>query len=51
MIFSALKSFWHKLGSPRWFFEMSQTWVFVLGWMALLLLAAGFVWAIAFAPA
>jgi len=45
-----LKEFWHKLGSPRWFYQISLPWVVGFGLAALVLLAVGFVWALAFAP-
>lgn len=40
----------HRLGSPRWFYEKTSAWVFWLGLLALVLLAAGTVWGLAFAP-
>jgi len=43
-------SFIHKLGSPRWFYQMSTPW---LPWLALItgvLLLTGSVWGLAFAP-
>lgn len=43
-------SFFHKLGSPRWFYQISGRW---LPWLALLtvaLLAIGIIWGLAFAP-
>ncbi len=46
----SLKEFWHKLGSPRWFYQISSGWVTGFGLAALLLLAAGTVWGLAFAP-
>jgi len=27
-----LKTLWHRLGSPRWFFEISAPWA--IGWMS-----------------
>ena len=44
-------TFFHKLGSPKWFYEISGKW---LPWFAVLsaiLLILGTVWALAFAPA
>jgi len=44
-------TFFHKLGSPKWFYEISGKW---LPWFAVLsaiLLVVGSVWALAFAPA
>ncbi|WP_438467230.1 heme ABC transporter permease [Marinomonas sp. PE14-40] len=41
----------HKLGSPKWFFQWANKWskfAFVIG---LLMLAVGIVWGLAFAPA
>ena len=46
----SFKQFWHKLGSPRWFYQISASWVLVLGVAAVLLLSAGVVWGLAFAP-
>lgn len=40
----------HRLGSPRWFYEKTGAWVFWLGLAALILLAVGTVWGLAFAP-
>jgi len=44
------KSLWHKLGSPRWFYELSGPWLFGFGVAALVLLVVGGVWGLAFAP-
>lgn len=44
-------TFFHKLGSPKWFYGISGKW---LPWFAVLsaiLLTVGIVWALAFAPA
>ena len=46
----SLKSFWHKLGSPRWFYDISAGWIIGFGILALLLLAVGAIWGLAFAP-
>lgn len=49
-MWSFLKSLYHKLGSPRWFYEISGKW---LPWLSLLcagLLITGVVWALVFAP-
>ena len=46
-----LKEYWHKLGSPRWFYQITTNWVTFFGASALLLLVTGLVWALAFAPA
>lgn len=44
------KTLWHKLGSPRWFYELSQTWLYGFGAAAVVLLIVGGVWGLAFAP-
>jgi len=44
-------SWFHKLGSPRWFFEISGRWIRPVGWLTFLLLVVGTVWGLAFAPA
>jgi heme exporter protein C len=46
-----LKTLWHRLGSPRWLYQMSGPWIAVLGWLAALLLVTGCIWGLAFAPA
>jgi heme exporter protein C len=46
-----LKELWHRLGSPRWFFGISGGLRQVLGGLALVLLATGTIWGLAFAPA
>jgi heme exporter protein C len=48
---SWIKRLWHRLGSPRWFFEMMQPWQTGLGVAALALLLLGTTWGLAFAPA
>lgn len=40
----------HRLGSPRWFYEKSTAWLPWLGGIALLLLIAGSIWGLGFAP-
>ena len=40
----------HRLGSPKWFYEKTTPWVFWLGICALLILMIGAVWGLAFAP-
>ena len=40
----------HRLGSPRWFYEKTTVWMPWLGWVALLLLIAGSIWGLGFAP-
>lgn len=41
----------HKWGSPKWFYQMSFSWSFWLGLAAVILLAIGLVWGLVFAPA
>ena len=45
-----LKEFWHKLGSPRWFYQISRGWILAFGIAAAVLLAVGVFWALAIAP-
>src|SRR5690606_34784388 len=40
----------HRLGSPRWFYEKTTPWVFWLGVTAVLLVLVGAAWGLAFAP-
>lgn len=40
----------HRLGSPRWFYEKTQSWLPWLGFISLLLLVTGAVWGLGFAP-
>ena len=44
------KQFWHRLGSPRWFYRMSGPWFVSFAVAAGVLLAVGLVWGLAFAP-
>ena len=43
-------TWFHKWGSPKWFYEISGRWLPWLGVGAVLLIAAGLVWGLAFAP-
>lgn len=43
-------SWFYKLGSPRWFYEMSGRWLPWLALVTVILLAVGLVWGLAFAP-
>ncbi len=43
-------TWFHKLGSPKWFYEISGRWLPWLACAAALLLVVGTVWALAFAP-
>lgn len=40
----------HRLGSPKWFYEKTTPWMPWLGILAGLILVAGSIWALAFAP-
>ncbi len=44
-------TWFHKLGSPKWFYEISGRWLPWLAAAAALLLTVGTVWGLAFAPA
>jgi heme exporter protein C len=46
----ALKAYWHKLGSPRWFYQITGPWAAFFGGSALVLFCVGFAWALGFAP-
>ncbi len=46
----SLKELWHKLGSPRWFYQMSSPWVTAFGFAAALLLVIGVIWGLVYAP-
>ncbi|MEX1032532.1 MAG: heme ABC transporter permease CcmC [Cellvibrionaceae bacterium] len=40
----------HRLGSPRWFYEKTARWTLWLGLLSLVLLAIGTIWGLGFAP-
>ena len=40
----------HRLGSPRWFYEKTSGWVFWLGLASIALLVLGVVWGLGYAP-
>ena len=44
------KLFWHRLGSPKWFYRMSGPWFAAFAGAAAVLLALGMIWGLAFAP-
>lgn len=44
-------TFFHKLGSPKWFYDISGKWLPWLAIISALLLVLGSIWALAFAPA
>jgi len=50
MIKQALLNFYHKLGSPKWFYDMSSRWLPWLSLITVVLLVTGIVWGLAFAP-
>lgn len=43
-------SWFHKLGSPKWFFGFAKRWTLPALALGLLLLAIGLIWGLAFAP-
>ncbi|TXH99686.1 MAG: heme ABC transporter permease [Pseudorhodobacter sp.] len=43
-------TWFHKLGSPKWFYEISSVWLRGLSVAAILLILVGTVWGLAFAP-
>ncbi|OSO74080.1 heme ABC transporter permease, partial [Stutzerimonas stutzeri] len=43
-------TWFHKLGSPKWFYEISGRWLPWLAWATVLLVSVGVVWGLAFAP-
>ena len=45
-----IKELWHKLGSPRWFYQISSPWVLGFGVAAFVLLTGGMIWGLGFAP-
>jgi len=44
-------TFFHKLGSPKWFYDISGKWLPWFAVVSVLLLVFGSIWALAFAPA
>ncbi|MGD8831744.1 MAG: heme ABC transporter permease [Pseudomonadales bacterium] len=46
----SLKQWWHRMGSPRWFYEISGSWQRAFGFLAFVLLVTGTVWGLVFAP-
>ena len=43
-------TFFHKLGSPKWFYEISGRWLPWLAVIAALMMTAGLVWGVLFTP-
>lgn len=50
MVNAGLKRFWHRLGSPRWFYEMSRPWALTLVGLGLVMVLVAFGWGLAYAP-
>lgn len=50
-MWSRLKQLYHKLGSPKWFYEISLKWSPWFLYTGIALLSTGVVWGLAFAPA
>ncbi|WP_426416782.1 heme ABC transporter permease [Aestuariirhabdus sp. LZHN29] len=44
-------TWFHKMGSPKWFYDITDKWMFWLGLASVLLLATAMVWGLAYAPA
>jgi heme exporter protein C len=44
-------TWFHRLGSPRWFYEKTEAWLPWLAAIAIALLLTGSIWGLAFAPA
>lgn len=44
-------TWFHKLGSPKWFYQISSRWLPWLAVAAVLLISTGLIWGLAFAPA
>ncbi len=41
----------HRLGSPKWFYEKTAIWTTILGGLALVMLTVGMIWGLGFTPA
>lgn len=46
----SLRRLWHRLGSPRWFYETTAAWIPWLAVAACLLLLTGTTWGLVFSP-
>lgn len=44
-------AWFHRMGSPKWFYDITGRWIPWFGTAAVLLLAVGIVWGLAYAPA
>ena len=40
----------HRLGSPKWFYEKTTRWTQIIGWLAFAMLSVGVIWGLGFAP-
>lgn len=45
-----LTTLWHKMGSPRWFYDIGGRWVVGFGILTVILLTIGTIWGLAIAP-
>ena len=43
-------TWFHKWGSPKWFFQKTESLIYWFGFLALIFLVVGLVWGLAFAP-
>ncbi len=41
----------HRMGSPKWFYEKMRIWMLALGFLSCAMIMVGMVWGLAFAPA
>ena len=49
-MWQAFVRWFHKWGSPKWFYDMSFRWSFWLGWLGFLFITCAIVWGLGFAP-
>jgi heme exporter protein C len=49
-MFETFKTWFYRMGSPKWFYEITGRWLPWFATTAALLLSVGVVWALAFAP-
>lgn len=49
-MFETFKTWFYRMGSPKWFYEITGRWLPWFATAAVLLLSVGVVWALAFAP-
>lgn len=47
---TSMWQWFHRLGSPRWFYQLSARWLPWLAVLTFVLLAVGFIWGLGFAP-